>query len=74
MAPRTGNRGDSKEIYPLQCKTELRKNSFVIRATKQWNNLPDDIVLAPSVNSFKGRLDKYFAGSPIMYEDYKFNV
>jgi len=25
-----------------------------------WNNLPNDVVSAPSLNSFKGRLDKYW--------------
>jgi len=25
-----------------------------------WNNLQNDVVSAPSLNSFKGRLDKYW--------------
>ena len=33
---------------------------FSFRVVTLWNNLPSEVVSAPSVNTFKGRLDKYW--------------
>jgi len=38
-------------------KYDLRKFSFSDRVTIVWNNVPDTVVKADSVNSFKNRLD-----------------
>jgi len=32
-----------------------------MRITNVWNSLPFSVVTAPSVNSFKNRLDKHWA-------------
>ena len=40
------------------CKKDIRKYFFKNRITEKWNNLPASIVNAPSLNSFKRRLDK----------------
>jgi hypothetical protein len=32
---------------------------FLLRITKYWNKMPENIVNAPSINSFKNRLDKH---------------
>ena len=34
MAPRAGARGNSKQLYSQRAKSEMRKNSFVIRVVK----------------------------------------
>ena len=39
--------------------------------TKVWNRLPEKIVMAPSLNSFKNRLDKYWKDQQLYYEDYR---
>ena len=36
-----------------------REAFFTIRAAESWNELPDDVKLAPSLNAFKGRLDAH---------------
>ena len=33
---------------------------FSFRVVNLWNNLPSDVVSAPSVNAFKERLDKHW--------------
>ena len=71
MTSRTGVRGNSMKIYPHRARTELRKNSFVIRTAKIWNNLPENIVTAPTTNSFKNRLDKYWINQEQLYNDFK---
>ena len=49
------------------CKKDIRKFFFKNRITEQWNNLPVAIVDAPSLNSFKRRLDKLWSIDDIMY-------
>jgi len=39
----------------------LRANVLGFRIVNFWNSLPEAIVTAPSVNSFKGRFDKHCA-------------
>ena len=74
MAPRSGTRGHSKKLYPQQAKTQLRKNSFALRVVKFWNELPESIVSAPSTNSFKNQVDKFYSNHELMYDNYKWMV
>ena len=70
-AERSSPRGQQFKLYPQQFEYDIRKYSFTVRVTKHWNALPDEIVKAPSINSFKNRLDKFYENSPIMYDDYR---
>ena len=63
--------GNSMKLYPRYSRLDLRKFSFSIRVVKHWNNLPDNVITAPSVNCFKNRLDKHYSDSPKMYDEYK---
>ena len=72
MAPRTGNRGHPRKLYPQHANSQVRRNSFAIRVVKEWNGLPTNVVEAPSLDSFKNRLDKHYKDSPLIYEDYKY--
>uniref|UniRef100_A0A7M4EM81 Pentraxin (PTX) domain-containing protein n=1 Tax=Crocodylus porosus TaxID=8502 RepID=A0A7M4EM81_CROPO len=38
------------------------KNFFPVRAPKVWNSLPAEVVQAPTLNTFKSKLDAYLAG------------
>jgi len=40
------------------CKTAARANFLSYRIVNFWNSLPECVVTADSVNSFKGRFDK----------------
>jgi hypothetical protein len=40
------------------CKTTNYKQSFFIRTTIDWNNLEDDVVKCPSVETFKTAIDR----------------
>ena len=46
----------------------VRGNYFANRVVNLWNSLPDNVVTAPSVDSFKRRLDKHWAALPSMYD------
>ena len=54
----------------LNLRKEKRKESFPNRAVNMWNFLPEYVVNAPSVDSFKNRLDKQWSNEEIVY-DYK---
>ena len=50
-----------------RCHYGLRKYSFCNRITNVWNNVPEDIVTAPLVNTFKNRLDKFWSIQDLKY-------
>ena len=61
-------RGNSLKIANRRCHYNLRKYSFSMRITNVWNSLPFSVVTAPSVNSFKNRLDKNWALQELKYD------
>ena len=60
FAPCTVTRGSSKKIFVQHCKYDLRKHYFLNRVTHLWNGLPESVVSAPTVNTFKNRLDRFW--------------
>ena len=48
------------KLKKRHCATTRRLNFFGCRIVKVWNSLPQDIVMAPSVNCLKGRLDRHW--------------
>ena len=55
---------NSRAIYKQWSRTETRKCSFSRRVVDRWNTLPDQIVMAPSTNAFKHRLNNNWVGGP----------
>ena len=58
--------------HPLKLETaragyDLRKYSFTCRVVSLWNSLPENVVCAESVNSFKNRLDKHWSNQDLFY-------
>jgi hypothetical protein len=65
----TGRSGrNSLALYQDRCNTNIRKHSFSQRIVAIWNTLPDHVVKAPSVDSFKGRLDKLWQNEKVKYD------
>ena len=68
-------RGHQYKLAKERSRLMIRKNSFANRNVNTWNNLPEQVVSSPSVNSFKGRLDKYWKNHPMKYDiDYVDNA
>ena len=68
LGVRVSPRNNSLALFPQQAKKSVRINSFSVRVVKWWNALTDNEVLAPNVNTFKNRIDKFFSGKDIMYD------
>jgi len=60
VIPTMATRGNIYKIRQDHVKYDLHKYSFSNRVTIVWNNLPDTVVKAESVNSIKNRLGKYW--------------
>ena len=65
--PRT--RGNSLKLKKVSVNTSLRQSSWTIRSINWWNQLPDNVVQAPSVNSFKSRLNTHWKDLEIKFGD-----
>ena len=58
LDPDITRRGHSYKLRIVGSQKEVRHHFFSIRVVKKWNSLPESVVNAPSLNSFKSRLDK----------------
>ena len=56
----TRNRGHMYKLRKCRVNTGLRQHFFSNRVTDIWNGLPIHVVNAPSLNSFKNRLDYHW--------------
>lgn len=61
-------RGHRYKLVLNRCKYDLRKNYFANRIVPVWNSLPDIVVSAESINSFKSRLDKFWNNYDFVYD------
>ena len=65
---KTERRGHGLKIYKERVlRLDIRKFFFKHRVVNDWNSLPEYVVTAESLNSFKNRLDKHW--NNIMYEN-----
>jgi ribonucleases P/MRP protein subunit RPP40 len=70
----TRTRGNSLKLSIERPTYNLRKFSFSNRVSKLWNSLPDLIVRAESVNSFKIKLDNLWKNEDIYYDWQALNI
>lgn len=69
MAPCKSTRGHPLKLYKRKARLNVRFNSFGNRVVNLWNSLPESVVMAPSLNTFKSRLNKHWYKHP-----FKFNA
>ena len=67
VAQRRAARGHPLRVYLQRSSKPIRQKSFGIRIVTAWNNLPEEVAKAPSINTFKNRLDKYWKDQEILY-------
>ncbi len=61
-------RGNALKLEVERAKYDIRKYSFCVRSVKVWNSLPDSVIKAENVNTFKNRLDKYWEDKDFKYD------
>ena len=54
-------RGHPFKLKKQHSRLNVRKNFFTNRVVDQWNSLPTETVISPSLNAFKNNLDKNWA-------------
>ena len=62
-------RGHSKKLNKPRSIKTFRLNSFCVRSINKWNELPNDIVNAASVLSFKTLYDRHMGEVKYSTED-----
>ena len=62
------SRGNPLKIVKPRALTTHKQYSFSHRVVNNWNDLPTEVVLADSLNIFKGRLEKCWK-----YKEFKFD-
>ena len=60
-------RGHSKKFYKERCRLDIRKNIFSQRVVNDWNSLPESLIGAEDLDSFKAGLEEF-------WEDEKFKT
>ena len=55
------------KLVNWRCHYDLRKYSFAVRVVNIWNRLPDSVISANNVNTFKNRLDKFWAYQELFF-------
>ena len=61
-------RGNKYKLLNKSFHYDLGKYSFTARTINTWSSLPNKIVDAESVNTFKTRLDTYWRDQPLLYD------
>ena len=56
---KSNTRGHKWKLEKQHINCQVRENWFTIRVINPWNELPESIVNAPTIASFKSELDKY---------------
>ena len=60
-------RGHELKLEKRAAITTSRLNTFTMRVMTPWNQLPASVIQAPSVNSFKNRLDANYKQHPLKF-------
>ena len=64
----TRTRGNQMKLFLERANTETRRNFFSLRVVAIWNSLPDSVILAPSINSFKNRIDRFWSDKNVRFD------
>ena len=60
LARYSSTRGHSRKIFKSRFSCRARSTFFSTRVISDWNSLPDYVVNAPSISSFKEQLDHHW--------------
>ena len=55
-------RNNSHKLAEGRFRLDIRRRDFTVRAARVWNQLPREVVQAPTRGEFKRTLDEHLAG------------
>jgi len=61
-------RGNNMKLIKPRANTSMRLHSFSHRVINDWNDLPNSVVLADSLNGFKSSLERYWSEKVFKFE------
>ena len=64
----SNTRGNIYKLQLTHMHYNLRKHFFSNRIVAIWNSLPNTVVTAESTNTFKNRLDKFWANQDLKFD------
>ena len=64
----TTTREHSLKFAKKRNRLKVRSNSFSIRVIDSWNALPESVIMAPSLNCFKSRLNSHWKNHPYKFD------
>ena len=67
-------RGNSLEIFKRRSRLKVRASVFSNRVSDVWNSLPNNVVTAGSLNSFKSRLNNDWHGHELKFRTKTFSA
>ena len=56
---RSITRGHNFKLKKQSCRLEIRKHFFSLRIVDSWNSLPEHVVCAPTINTFKNHYNSF---------------
>ena len=59
-------RGHRFSLYQSQIRYDTRKHNFTNRIISIWNGLPDTVISATTVDTFKARLDRFWQNQEVI--------
>ncbi len=66
-------RGHQYKLFKNRWNSAVRGHYFTNRVVNLWNDLPEQVTSAESVNSFKNGLDKFWSNKPWLYDYEAYN-
>ena len=60
--------GHKFAVEKILSTTSIRRNFFSLRIANLWNSLPENVVEAPSTNTFKNRFDRHCRERSLLFD------
>ena len=62
IIPDCRTRNNGLKFQEARFRLDIRKNFLTVRAVRQWNQLPREVMSSPALETFKRQLDSHLSG------------